>query len=141
VETADIVQDVFMQTFRRIDRFEDRGRGALRAYLRQAVVNRINDEVRRVLRRPVTELDDQVFELAGNEPSPFDTALDAERDRQYKQGLSSLSEDERLLIVGRLELGYNYHQLALLTGRVTPDAARLAVRRAMLKLTERMSSG
>src|SRR4051812_12975696 len=48
-DTADVVQDVLLQTFRRLDRFEDRGRGALRAYLRQAVLNRINDEIRKVL--------------------------------------------------------------------------------------------
>src|SRR3954462_5064684 len=40
-DTADVVQDALMQTMRHIDRFEDRGKGALRAYLRQAVDNRI----------------------------------------------------------------------------------------------------
>src|ERR1043165_9312034 len=39
-DTADIVQDALMQTFRRIDRFDYRGRGALQAYLRQAATNR-----------------------------------------------------------------------------------------------------
>src|SRR5712692_909745 len=53
-DTADVVQDVLLRTFRRLDRFEDRGKGALRAYLRQAVVNRINDEMRRVMCRPTT---------------------------------------------------------------------------------------
>jgi RNA polymerase sigma-70 factor (ECF subfamily) len=138
-DTADVVQDVLLQTFRRIDRFEDRGRGALRAYLRQAVVNRINDEVRRVRRRPTDGLDDdEILELAGHEPSPFDSALDEERERHYKTALVALSDEERMLVVGRLELGYNYDQLALVCGRATPDAARVAVRRAVVKLAERM---
>src|SRR5688572_8356596 len=57
-DTADLVQDVLLKTFRRIDRFDNRGKGALRAFLRQAVTNRITDEMRSALRRPTTELDD-----------------------------------------------------------------------------------
>jgi DNA-directed RNA polymerase specialized sigma24 family protein len=40
------------QAFRRIEAFEVRGEGALQAYLRQAVLNRIRMEIRRVGRRP-----------------------------------------------------------------------------------------
>jgi hypothetical protein len=45
---------------------------------------------------------------------------------------------ERLLVVGRLELQYNYEQLALITNRPTASAARVALRRAILKLADRM---
>src|SRR5918993_5654800 len=57
-DTHDVVQDAVVQTFKRIETFDARGEGALQAYLRQAVMNRIRDHIRRVGRRPVsTELD------------------------------------------------------------------------------------
>jgi RNA polymerase sigma factor (sigma-70 family) len=140
-DTADIVQDVLLQTFRRMDQFEDRGKGALQAYLRQAVVNRIRDEMRRVTRRPSDDIDASVLEIPGREPSPLEMTLNAEEERRYKNGLATLTEDERLLVVGRMELHYNYAQLALISGRATPEAARLAVRRAVTKLAKRISSG
>src|SRR4051794_16651827 len=45
-DTQDLVQETVLQTFRRIEGFEYRGDGALQAYLRQAVMNRIRDELR-----------------------------------------------------------------------------------------------
>lgn len=139
-DTTDIVQDVLLQTFRRMDQFEDRGKGALRAYLRQAVVNRINDEMRRVGRRPSEGLDDQAFEIPHSDLSPLEITLLAEREQRYKNALATLTDDERLLVVGRLELLYSYPQLALISGRATAEAARQAVRRAVTKLAKRMAT-
>ena len=57
-DTDDLVQDTLLQTFKRIQDFEPRGAGALQVYLRQAVLNRIKDELRRKSRRPaMPELD------------------------------------------------------------------------------------
>jgi RNA polymerase sigma-70 factor (ECF subfamily) len=137
-DTTDVVQDVLLRTFRRIDRFEDRGKGALRGYLRRSVMNRIHDEMRKVVRRPAGELEERLFNLPGEQPTPFEAALDAERARHYKAALTTLTEEERVLVVGRIELGYNYEQLALISGRATPEAARQAVRRALTKLGGRM---
>jgi DNA-directed RNA polymerase specialized sigma24 family protein len=44
--TQDLVQDTLFQAFRRIDRFESRGEGALQAYLRKAVLNRMRNFAR-----------------------------------------------------------------------------------------------
>ena len=141
-DTADVVQDVLMQTIRRIDRFDDRGKGALKAYLRQAVDNRIRDVMRSVNRRPVESLDERaVFALPSLGLSPFDNAVAMERERDYKAALATLTEEERLLIIGRVELGYNYEQLALISNRPTAEAARLAVRRAVMRLAQRMALG
>lgn len=139
-DTADLVQDVLLQTFRRIDRFEDRGQGALQGYLRQAVMNRIRDELRKIERRPTTDLDEQLLEPADPALSPLDAVLDAERTRRYKQALSTLGEAERMLIVARFEMGYTYEQLALISERPGPEAARKALRRAVLKLAKTMSN-
>ena len=51
-DTDDLVQDALLQTFKRLDDFDARGTGALYAYLRQAVLNRVRDELRRKARRP-----------------------------------------------------------------------------------------
>src|SRR5262252_158238 len=45
-DTADLVQDALLNTFRRLDRFDARGEKALQGYLRLAVQNRIIDLVR-----------------------------------------------------------------------------------------------
>ena len=46
------MQGALLQTFKRIEGFEGRGEGALFAYLRQAILNRTWDELRRAKRRP-----------------------------------------------------------------------------------------
>ena len=51
-DTEDIVQDAALHALRRLDVFEPRHVGAMQAYLRQSVINRIRDEVRRIGRRP-----------------------------------------------------------------------------------------
>src|SRR5688572_16997910 len=47
VDTPDLVQDTVIETFKRLDTFEPRGPGALQAYLRQAFINRLRNELRR----------------------------------------------------------------------------------------------
>src|SRR5688500_18838650 len=106
-DTADLVQDALLNTFRRIDRFDDRGSGALQAYLRQAVQNRISDELRRIDRRPTAEIDD---DFPADGLSPYDLTLSAERALRYKQALASLSEADRILIVARFEMDYTSEQ-------------------------------
>lgn len=139
LDTNDVVQDALLQTFRRIGSFDNRGRGALQAYLRQAVQNRINDELRRVKRQPIHEEMEDVLPDSG--PSPFNLTEDAERQIRYKRALAELIPAEQTLIVGRLEMGYTYDQLALVSDRATPDAARVAVRRAIVKLANAMARG
>lgn len=51
-ETDDLIQDSLFQTFRRLDAIDIEHEGALQAYLRQAVMNRIRDHFRRAGRRP-----------------------------------------------------------------------------------------
>jgi RNA polymerase sigma-70 factor (ECF subfamily) len=90
LDTNDLVQDALLQTFRRLGGFDDRGRGALQAYLREAVRNRIRDEVRKVGRRPVEHAIHDVFEVPG--PGPDMRAAEAEFSRRYKEKLNELAE-------------------------------------------------
>jgi RNA polymerase sigma factor (sigma-70 family) len=140
-DTADLVQDALLRTLQRVDRFEDRGKGSLQAYLRTIVTNAVHDQERRVLRRPVQPLEGEEFHLASSERSPFLLVEQEERDRLYRDCLQKLGASDRLLVVGRLDLDLSYQQLALMTGRATAGAARVATRRAVARLGRLMGNG
>src|SRR6185436_12616777 len=70
VDTDDLVQDTLIQTVGRIDVFEPHHDGALLAYLRQALQNRIRDEIRRRSRRPDRE--DLDSETPDQAPTPLE---------------------------------------------------------------------
>ena len=138
-DTDDLVQDALLQTFKRIEIFDPRGPGALQAYLRQAVFNRVRDELRRKGRRPEsTDLDG--LELASDQ-SPLEEAIGSEAVDRYERALQRLRPEEREAIVARVELGYTYEELAEALGKPTPDAARKAAQRALLKLASEMKDG
>ena len=138
-DTQDVVQEALLQTFKHLETIDARGEGALQAYLRQAVLNRIRDHIRRVGRRPQETMLDSQHEDSG--PSPLEQAVGVESVERYEAALSRLSEADRILIVASVELGYSYEQLAEATGRASPDAARKAARRALVKLAEEMARG
>ncbi|HEX7020050.1 MAG TPA: sigma-70 family RNA polymerase sigma factor [Gemmatimonadaceae bacterium] len=138
-DTDDLVQDTLLQTFKRIDSFEHRRAGALQAYLRQAVVNRIRDELRRKARQPDgTDLEGLEFDGAN---SPLEEAIGHEAMARYARALERLDPGEREAIVGRVEMGYSYAELAEALGKPTPDAARKAAERALVHLVKEMSGG
>jgi RNA polymerase sigma-70 factor (ECF subfamily) len=139
LETADLVQQAAVGALRHIDHFEPRRRDALRAYLRQAIRNRVKDELRRSGRRPHS-VPVELADLEGGE-SPLSQLLSAEQEKRYRGALDNLRPEERELVVARLELGYSYEQFAVAAGRPSADAARMAVRRALLRLAEEMGSG
>lgn len=137
VDTDDIVQDTLLRTFRRLNEFETRGPGALYAYLRQAVFNRIGDELRRRRRRPEhTTLDDRVLEAQG---SPLEQAVGREAVARYERALDRLRPEDREAIVARVEFGFSYGELADTLGKCSADAARKTAQRALVKLAEEMS--
>ena len=138
-DTQDVVQEAVVQTFKHLETFDARGEGALQAYLRQAVMNRIRDHIRRVGRRPAAgALDSQVEDAS---PSPLEQAVGREAVERYEAALLRLSATDRELVVASVELGYGFEQLAEATGRASPDAARKAAKRALVKLAEEMARG
>jgi RNA polymerase sigma-70 factor (ECF subfamily) len=135
-DTQDVVQEAVLSTLHRLDSFESRHQGALQAYLRQAVVNRIRDEIRRVGRRPIaTELDDQQVDVA---PSPLEHAIGREGLERYEEALQKLRPADREAIVARMELQQSYDEVAVALGKPNANAARVAVMRALAKLVDEM---
>ena len=74
--------------------------------------------------------------------APAGAASADEREwlQRYERALDMLKPADREAIIGRLELGYSYEQLAEVLQRPTAEAARLAVRRALLRLAEIMEA-
>jgi RNA polymerase sigma factor (sigma-70 family) len=137
-DTEDLVQDTVLKSLQHLGSFEYRHDGALQAYLRQAVMNRIRDECRRVGRRP------RVGPLDEREPddglSPLEAAIGQQAVDKYEAALQTLRDGDRQAIVGRIEMGYRYEELALMLGSPSANAARASVSRALVRLAKAMHS-
>ena len=136
-DTHDLVQDTLLRTFKRLDTFEYRGEGAFEAYLRHALLNRIREHIRQASRRPArVALPDEHRDPA---PSPLDQAIGQAARHDYDRALAQLRPDEREAVIGRVELGLTYEELAVLQHKASADAARKATRRAVMRLIDGMS--
>ena len=136
VDTSDIVQEALRYTFTRLDWFESSRAVALRAYLRRVAENRIRDELRRATRHREAIAPAQPVRASDDAAPQWRRLADDDEWRGYLDALRRLRPRDRRLIVGRVELGYNYRQLALLERLPSPDAARMALRRALVRLTD-----
>lgn len=135
-DTQDLVQETLLQTFKKMDGFEPRREGALQAYLRQALMNRIRDELRRFGRRGQNAaLDSQAPD---DGPSPLEAAIGTEQSERYERALARLRDTDREAIIGRVELGCSYEELAVALGKPSAEAARKAAQRAVVRLVEEM---
>jgi RNA polymerase sigma-70 factor (ECF subfamily) len=135
-DTQDLVQETLLQTFKHLDTFEYRREGALQAYMRHALMNSIRYELRRVGRRAVPEpLDSQ---MPDDSPSPLEQAVGRQATERYEQALGRLRPEEREAIIARVEMGYSYERLAAALNKPSPEAARKAARRALIRLAEEM---
>ena len=139
MDTDDVVQETIVRAVNRLENFEPRHVGALQAYLRQAVMNRIRDEVRRSGRTPAaTTIGDDHQDRAA---SPLDEAIGHEAVERYEAALARLRPDEREAIITRVEMDASYDAVARALGKPSADAARMAVSRALLRLAQEMSRG
>jgi RNA polymerase sigma-70 factor (ECF subfamily) len=138
-DTEDVVQEALLQTFKRIDNFDARGAGSLHAYLRQAVLNRIRDELRRRGREPARGDFDEQRPAPGL--SPLQGAIDGEARERYERALARLKAEDQEAIIARLEMGYTYEELAESLAKPSADAARKAARRALVRPLTEMDHG
>jgi RNA polymerase sigma-70 factor (ECF subfamily) len=76
-------------------------------------------------------------DLTGGQ-SPLEQAIGRQGVERYERALQHLSAGDREAIVGRLELGYSYEELAEALGKPSAEAARKAAQRALLKLAEEL---
>jgi RNA polymerase sigma factor (sigma-70 family) len=139
LDTHDLVQDTFIQVLRRIGDFEPRHEGAFHGYLRQALLNRVRDEIRRASRRgPAEPLD---IERPASDPSPLEEAIGQEALERYESALARLRPDDREALILRIEMRYPYADVATALGKPSIAATQMAVSRALVRLAQEMSRG
>lgn len=136
LDTTDLVQETLLRTMEGLDRVEVRGPGGFQAYVRQAVLNRIRDQVRWAGRRQGRE--ELSEDLRDSSPSPLEEAIGGAVLDRYERALTGLGQEDRELLHLRLELDFDYGEIATMTGRPSRDASRMAVQRALGRLAEAM---
>jgi RNA polymerase sigma-70 factor (ECF subfamily) len=100
--------------------------------LRQAVINRIRNELRRAASQPrKVELETG---LPGDQTSPLEAAIGKQTLEWYEAALMRLPDDQREAVITRIEFGLSYAEVAEALGKPSPDAARMLVVRALTKL-------
>ena len=136
LDTGDLVQEAVVNALLHLDTFEPRRVGALQAYLRTAVINKIRDEVRRVRRRPI--MAELVDEIPSKSVSALEAAIGNQRTTHYKLALKRLRPKDRELVVARMESQWSHEEIGRFFGFPTTPAARMAVKRALQKLLKEL---
>ena len=136
IDTVDLVQETMIGLFRNLDRFEVRGEGALQAYLRQGLINRVRSQLRNASARPTAVAVSP--EMVDDITSPLEAAIGRQLLDAYESALTRLPPDARTAVVSRVELGLSYAEIASAMEIPTANAARMFVARAMLRLARDM---
>jgi RNA polymerase sigma-70 factor, ECF subfamily len=136
-DTQDIVQDAMLQTFRNLHGFEYRGEGGFHAYLRRAVLNRVNAEIRRKVHRPASNVLESGMEA--DDLSPLEHTIGQQTLERYEEALDKLAVQEREAVIARVELGMSHAEIAETLKKPSVDAARMSVARALAKLAQLMN--
>jgi RNA polymerase sigma-70 factor (ECF subfamily) len=99
-------------------------------------MNRIRDQFRRSAREPkATTLDG---DHVATEASPLEAAIGVEALERYERALADLKPDDRAAIILRVEMDCTNEEIAAALKRPSPNAARMAVERALVRLADEM---
>lgn len=135
-ETRDLVQDTMLAALNRLEGFEPQHDGALPAYFRAVILNRIRTLAVRAKRRgEKVALESAVVDT---QPSPLEEVIGREALDRYERALSRLRPDDRAAIQLKVELGLPYPDIARELEKPTVTAARMAVSRALYRLAIEM---
>lgn len=144
-ETRDLVQDVLLNAHRRLFLFENRGRRSYSAFLYQATENRLKNLRRRSTRVEAVEVsrDDSARHPEAATADPAERRLVA-MDEFWKAFRSARPADQAALCAWLKHVQEGsapaiWQSVALDLGKSTPDAARVAVRRAAERILRRLS--
>ena len=133
-QASEAVQEAFFSAYRNLTSF--RG-GSVKSWLNRICVNAAMDQQRAKKRRPVQpypELDDETWQpRAGVEADPERTALDSERTRILGRALAEITDDQRAAIVLYDVEGYDYAEIAEMTG-VSLGTVKSRIHRGRLAL-------
>lgn len=137
LQTQDLVQDTLKDVIEHLPSFEPRHEGAFQGYVRTTLWNKIRDLGRQHSRRgPSVELDP---DLPAQDWSPLDLAVGRETLDRYEAALERLRQDDKALLVARIEMGLPYPEMAVMFDKPSVAAVHMAVSRALVKLAEEMA--
>jgi len=138
IDTDDLVQESLIKTLNKLNGFRPRHAGSFPAYLRKVILNRIREEARRSTNRPrQTPLDGTEVALA---PSPLEETIGSELVGRYEAAFSRLKEADRAILFLKIEMDMGYAEIADALDKPSIDAARMAVKRAVVRLAGEMDA-
>lgn len=135
-DTVDLVQDTCLGALGRLEAFEPESGVSLQAYLRASILNRIRT-LARLARPPGTKLPLDA-EPPDCGPSPLEELIGRDAVERYDRALALLRPEDRQAIHLKVELDLPYDDLARELGKRSIPAARMAVSRALYRLTREM---
>ena len=135
-QASDAVQEAFFSAYRNLEGF--RG-GSVRSWLSRIAINAAMDAQRLKKRRPADpypELEDETWQPpAGADADPVTTALTVERHRTLNHALTQITTDQRTAIVLFDVEGYDYAEIAQMTG-VSLGTVKSRIHRGRLALRD-----
>jgi len=135
-DTTDLVQDTVVAALDRLHEFTADRDGALQAYFRVAILNRIRSLADRERRRGQTVALQSI--LADHAASPLEEAIGMAALESYDRALERLRPEDREAIILRIELDLPYDEIAHALNKTNAVAARKAVSRALVRLALEM---
>jgi RNA polymerase sigma-70 factor (ECF subfamily) len=133
-QASDAVQEAFFSAYRNLRSF--RG-GIVRSWLTRIAVNAAMDIQRAKRRRPAQpypELEDEAWQPPADEQAdPVWTTLHTERTKALSTALSAITPDQRTAIVLFDVEGYDYNEIAAMTG-VSLGTVKSRIHRGRLAL-------
>jgi RNA polymerase sigma factor (sigma-70 family) len=136
IDTEDLVQDTLAKVAGRIQSFEPRHEGAFQGYLRQALLNRIRDEVSRAGGKQAEPLGSG---RPASDPSPLEQAIGTELLERYEAALLRVKPEDREAIIARVEMGLTWSEIAEALDKNSSESAQMTVKRALVRLAREMS--
>jgi len=138
-QASDVTQEAFFSAFRNLAGF--RG-GIVKSWLNRIAVNAAMDTQRARKRRPVQpypELEDESWQPPADEAAdPVTTALTTERTSVLNAALATITPDQRTAIVLFDVEGYDYQEIADMTG-VSLGTVKSRIHRGRLALRDRLA--
>ncbi len=136
-ETQDLVQEILTRAISNAEAFEDRGRGSLWAWMR-GISNLVLRETWRKnakVRPSALDVDDSRAHPADRAESPLAQLERDERGRRVLSAIGRLPDRERKAVLMRIEMDLSFKALARALEFASPDAARMAVARALERVS------
>ncbi|MEM7051813.1 MAG: sigma-70 family RNA polymerase sigma factor [Acidobacteriota bacterium] len=132
-DTSDLVQEAFLRSLERLNDFDLSLGVSFQPFLFRTVKNLAKTWNCREFKRSDLPAPEQV-----NVTSPLERMLMNQKWKALELALGQLKESEADLIVARVFLGMSWKEVQLHAGSPSPDAARVATKRAVEKLAKNL---